>query len=302
MSRVLYSIIFHPTLNKIGTRLFKPFSSILPKKLKIPVIGLFHISISAEVRLKMQAHYTSHLSRLLFWEGVKGWEYDTIKLFVPLIKNAEVFLDIGANVGYYSLVASGLNPTIKIIAFEPFPDAYDALTDNVQLNKFTNIQSEKVALSDSKGSATFFYKKNPVFPDYKYQLAGDNGLVDYDEDERFKTIVSTLTLDEYLDTQNLEKIDIIKMDTETTEYFILKGGKKSIHKFNPIILCEVLKGFNEEKMEELLQELEYVFFKVTKTGLRKVHAISTNSSHQNQYFFVPNSKIYLVAELVSIDR
>jgi hypothetical protein len=42
MSRVLYSIIFHPTLNKIGTRLFKPFSSILPKKLKIPIIGFFY--------------------------------------------------------------------------------------------------------------------------------------------------------------------------------------------------------------------------------------------------------------------
>jgi len=295
----IFKFIFIPIINFPLSRILRPFSSWIPVKYHFPVIGKYHLQIDTNHSIYLEGHYTSHLSKLIFWQGVRGWEYDNIRLFIELIQKSDTFLDIGANIGYYSLLASGLQPHIRTIAFEPFPDAYAALNDNIQINGFKNIQAESIALSDQKGTFDFFYKVNPTFKDYKYQLAGDNGLVDYDEDVRQQSTVNTITLDEYMESQNLDQIDLMKMDTETTEYFILKGGQKTLSKFQPIIMCEVLKGFHEKELEELLRSLNYTFFKVTPMGLKASDTIIQNKTHQNQYFFVPTQKHDLIQDLIA---
>ncbi len=67
------------------------------------------------------ANPTSYGSKQLFWHGHQGFEASLFPLFVDLIRDASVFFDVGANIGYYSLLASVYNPSIEVHAFEPLP-------------------------------------------------------------------------------------------------------------------------------------------------------------------------------------
>lgn len=286
--------IFIPGINRILSRLLRPFAKLIPVRYHFPVMGFFKVNVSRVVSFYIEGHLTSYITTVCFWEGIKGFEYNSIRIFTDLVKEANLFIDIGANIGYYSLLAASINNRLNVIAFEPFHDACEALKLNITYNRFSNIRVEKTALSDKPGNATFYYTIHKDFPDYKYQLGGKNSLVELRDSLYGKTEVSTMTLDDYAMQNTIDVADLIKMDTEATEYFILKGSETLIKRCKPIILCEVLTGTNEEEMEELMLRLGYGFYKVEDKGLRPESSLKNLPDHKNDYFFVPGEKEYLI--------
>ncbi len=257
-------------------------------------MGFFKVRINKNASFYIEGHLTSYITTVCFWQGIKGFEYDSVKIFSGLIKSLHVFIDIGANNGYYSLVAASLNDRLKVIAFEPFHDAYEAFKVNIAYNRFRNIQVEEIALSDKAADATLYYSIHQDFPDYKYQLGGKNSLVELRDSLYGKTEVITMTLDDYAIQNGVDEADVIKMDTEATEYFILKGAETLIKRCQPIILCEVLTGFNEDKLEELLLRLDYSFYQIEANGLRMKSSLINSPKHKNDYFFIPAGKEHLI--------
>ena len=98
-------------------------------------------------------HYGYQVENDLFWKGLKHFEATTLNLWKELAKKAKTIIDIGANTGVFSLVAGAVNPTAKIIAFEPLPDNYNKLQANVRLNNF-NIVAHRIAISNQSGETT----------------------------------------------------------------------------------------------------------------------------------------------------
>lgn len=285
-----FRFLFFPPVNWVISRALRPFGRLLPEKLRFPVVGFFRVRIDRTTSIRVEGHYTSLVTRLLFWKGVSGFEYDNVRTLIPLLKDARVFIDIGANIGYYSLVAAAINPGLKIIAFEPFPDAFEVMNRNIRANGFSNIHTERLALSNVTGQANFFYKVNKDFPHDKYQLAGDIGLVDYYHGDMRTTQVMTTTLDDYVTQNNLGAVDIMKVDTETTEHLVLKGGLDTLRRFSPIIQSEVLTGYNETQLEEVLRDLGYSFYKVKGAKLVQRSTLQEGSEQKTDYFFVPHGK------------
>jgi FkbM family methyltransferase len=158
------------------------------------------------------------------------WEEESIKYFydcVPVDKKVNI-LDIGAQSGLYSLYAKFL-PLATFYAFEPFIPTFDLLNENIQLNNITNIHTYNLGLSNKK--------ENTVLN----TSLSHNGLHTLGNPLRFSDVldieIEVDTIDNLFFDRDIP-LDFIKIDTEGWEYFILKGGEKTIKKYKPMIQLE----------------------------------------------------------------
>jgi FkbM family methyltransferase len=135
-----------------------------------------------------------------------------------------VMLDIGANMGYYSVRAGQLAHRGKVFAFEPDPGNFATLTKNLVLNQITNVQPINAALSDKPDTLRLY--KHP-FNVGDYRLYNDGDFTEFVD-------VPTLRVDEVVQ----ERIDLIKIDVQGYEYFALKGAEKLLTTYKPVIVSE----------------------------------------------------------------
>ena len=134
MIQTLYKIIYQEKINLVLRNLNKFLRPVLPKTIQIPPSGILEVKIPGGRNvLKIKTNQTSYFTQLFFWEdGIQQFEYTNI--FLQLIKEITTFYDIGANIGYYSLIAAMENKNMKIISFEPARGPLYYFRENVRLN------------------------------------------------------------------------------------------------------------------------------------------------------------------------
>lgn len=248
--------------------------------------------------LILNTNQTSHLTKELFWDGPENFEYTPV--FTELIRNVSSFYDIGANIGYFSLVAALLNPKIKVTSFEPANGPYHYLVKNVASNKLSEqIKIEKVALSDTKGEIEFNEVKNLKYGYLHYNLAGEGTTASGRTHKNFiKYIVPTTTLDEYV-KQHQRPVELMKIDTEGTEHFILNGGKQVLEQHHPIVICETLFNMIEGKLEAIMKSYGYRMFNHVPQGLQEVQTIVRKEDNGvRNCFFVHPSRLHLIEKFI----
>ena len=165
------------------------------------------------------------------------YEPATTRLFQETLQPGMVVIDIGAHVGYYTLLAAKLvGPTGKIYAFEPEPGNNETLNKNIELNKYSNIEAIRMAMSDKEGNATMYLTSLD---------SGRHSLFQHDLPKRGNTVVETTTLDRFWESTEWPRIDLIKIDVEGAEVAVLDGMTrmleelprlKIIIEFNPTLL------------------------------------------------------------------
>jgi FkbM family methyltransferase len=213
----------------------------------------------------------------------------------------DCFLDVGSNIGYYSLLASLSNPNLKSYAFEPAMGPKYFLQKNIELNSFnSSIKAIDLALSEKNGQIEFYEVENKKYKYLKHNLAGEGNAGTKTKSRNFiKNLVQTTTLDDFVKQENLQKIDLLKIDTEGTEINILKTGRDAILKFQPIIICETLYDTIEDELDYFFNELDYTFFNHTSVGLKKTISLKRESDDGiRNCFFVPKSKLDLISKFV----
>ncbi|MGC2526754.1 MAG: FkbM family methyltransferase [Candidatus Acidiferrum sp.] len=129
-----------------------------------------------------------------------------------------VFYDIGANVGFYSLLASNLIDPGKVFAFEPLPVNISYLRRHLELNRRRNVEVLEIAISDLEGEACF-----------EEEATGSMGRLA----DQGKLCVRTSTLDALLQAQKIPPPDYIKMDIEGEELRALLGAADCFRKYKP---------------------------------------------------------------------
>jgi FkbM family methyltransferase len=295
-------LIHKNPINLILRRVLQPFKSTIPSKFHFAINGTETIKLTEGKSMLFHANPTSNLLRVLFWRGIEGFEFAPYKVFVKLAKRSNVFFDIGANIGYYSLVAKIFNPKITVHGFEPLPSANKYFKINVELNKLNDITVHEVALTNFNGTARFFSNLNPRFPNETDHLYGDNSL-NSEATGNIKKIefdVRTQTLDSFVieKLESSQKIDLIKLDTEGTENLVLEGANNVLSHHRPIIMCEVIKGFIERELEKILLDHQYKFYEVNFSGLKEVTTLKVDSGKLD-FFFVPIEKTTSVSDLLA---
>jgi FkbM family methyltransferase len=292
--QLIYRLIYHPFINSILRGLTKPFKSSLSPKYRLPPSGSISFQVSEKKKVKLITNQTSYLTQLVYWNGYENFEYS--KLFVNLIKEIDHFWDIGANIGYYSLIAAKVNPNIKVVAFEPAPEPLHFLKRNVSVNKLSNIRVESLALSDKNGELTFYEIKNQKYKYLKYNLAGEGNAGSKTTGRNFsKTTVQGIKADDYLIGSSIGNIDLIKIDTEGTEHLILQNAESILLGMKPIIICETLFNKIEKELNAVMIKHGYEFYNHTADGLQKVDSIEREIDNGVlNCFFVHPSKLHLI--------
>jgi FkbM family methyltransferase len=159
-------------------------------------------------------------------------------LIKRLLPSRHFFLDIGANVGYYTVLAAMINPECRIHSFEPSPSTFGVLSENVAANHLLNVQVHQLALGDKTGTLKF-----NIYADQAFNSpgAGTNDKHHFFKNGPLRVIdVPSVRLDEFLAEHHLPQPDIVKLDVEGFELFVLKGANKLLASDNPpVLLCEV---------------------------------------------------------------
>ncbi len=297
MKTFFYRVIYSKYINFILRYINKFFYPVLPKKIKIPPSGTVKVKINSN-KLIFATNQTNYITHLLFWEGYKNFEYTDI--FLSLIKNVDSFFDIGANIGYYSLIAAITNPEIRVYSFEPAEGPFHYLKKNIKRNNLINIKAEKIAISEKTGEIEFFETYSKKYKYIKYNLGGESNAAHEKHHKNFKkSVVKTETLDNYFKKSEATSIDLIKLDTEGTEPLILSKSTEVINLMKPIIICETLFNTTEEELENILKPFNYEFYNHTKNGLKLVNTIKrTQDNGVRNCFFVHPSKKHLIEEFI----
>ncbi|MCL6265043.1 FkbM family methyltransferase [Flagellimonas myxillae] len=291
----LRSVIYQPQINWILRNVCKLFSVLIPEHLKLHPSGSIKVRIGGSSSFMLKTNPTSYITRQIFWNGPMAFEYTPI--FKDLINKVDTFWDIGANIGYYSVLGSTVNPQLKVRAFEPSEGPKKYLEENIRLNGLSGqIQLEPIALSNFKGEIEFHQIVNPKFPSMP-NLSGEHNMGTKKNLPASKVQVKTFPLDDYVPSQ--EKIDLIKIDTEGAEVEILKGSIRTITAHQPIIIVETLFNKNEAAIEAILKDLGYAFYNHTQKGLQKTETlIRSEDDGVRDCFCVTPSKKSLIEEFV----
>jgi len=220
--------------------------------------------------------YQYHVENELFWGGIeKGWEKESVTLWVKLSKIHNHVLDIGANTGLFSVITKTINPKANVVAFEPMPKIFEKLKYNVELNNL-DVKMTTLALSDYDGEATIY----PTNLEHVYSVTVNQKRDDIKVPVH-EVKIQTIRLDHYIEKNKIENVDLIKIDVETHEPQVLDGMGVYLKKFKPTFLIEIQSDEIAQKIEKLTEGCGYQYYNIDEnSGITKVDKL-TKSSYFN---------------------
>lgn len=171
-------------------------------------------------------------------------EREQTAAFVREVLPGYTVFDIGANVGYYTILASRLvGPQGMVAAFEPVPRNIDFLQEHISLNNAANVLVVPLACSDTPGTTSFYLGSN--FATGSLHGAGEQVVS-----------VDKTTLDEFIEREGLIP-DVIKIDVEGAEIEVLAGGRHTIPTHKPTIFLSTHSPELRESCKEVLEKYGY---------------------------------------------
>ena len=281
-----------PLLNNLATTTLRGLFAVAGRQPEflikhLPRTGVTAIELPNGRILKLEATREEWTSSQLFWRGWQGYEPETVGLFYRLAQSGGTIIDVGAHIGFYSLLASFANSKNKIFAFEPLERVFASLERNVKLNKIENVRCFRGAVGAASGIQDFYFpdEDHPVSSSLRSEM-----LLATCPSESIKRVpVSVVTLDEFIADQGITKVDLIKLDTERTEHDVLAGANKVLQRDEPDIICEVWPDAgNKLLLENILRPLGYRFFQLMAEGPVERQEIIGDENFLN-YFFTKKS-------------
>lgn len=212
-------------------------------------------------------------------------EANLTNLFLRLLKSGDCFLDIGAHVGFYSMLASELvGPAGRVIGFEPTPWTHALLLDNTRLLK--NVEIEHLALDEKPGQINF----TDYGPGYgAYNSANREWALSFVSNKKSKQITANVTtIDVYCHEHKIQP-QVIKIDTEGLEYRVLRGGRTLLSpengKMRPVVTLEVAGGErwadNQQEAINLLRQWGYRAHEITLDGRLSTAKLQQSYAYDN---------------------
>ena len=206
--------------------------------------------------LKLRLNLGNDLSRQQFVAGCL--DPNEFALLDKLLTPGMVFLDAGANEGWYTVFAAHrVGNTGTVWAFEPSTREMEHLAANVRLNGLANVRPFCLALADEDTHAELLVAGN--------EHSGHNtlGQLVYESELSSREPVLVRRLDSLLQENSLDRLDFLKIDTEGAEARVLAGARAALSRFRPLILLEVndpslkAQGSSRESLIHFLESQAY---------------------------------------------
>jgi len=219
-------------------------------------------------------HFTLYLPTGAYYFGPEAlagtYERDTVVVLQDLLSPGMTMVDLGAHVGYLSLVAARcVGPSGRVYAFEPQPETHDLLLKNIEANGYGNvIRPVRTAVSNTTGSVALFKAEKDCMEASFYPTPGAS---------LHKVVVEMTTLDAFFAAEGWPTVHLVKMDIEGAEKVALEGMRELsarnpdlilIMEFNPDV--QAAAGVTPEELFETLSALGFRKFSAIQGGLKPV--------------------------------
>lgn len=211
------------------------------------------------------------------------YDPEETRFLLSLLKPGDVFVDVGANVGYYSLLAADtVGPSGAVHAFEPIPQNLATLKANVSRNGLSNVVANQVAVTDGTSENITLYLRDGV---------SNSGWASIAKSTKYKNIpfhVHTTTIDHYLKIHGVSRVSLMKLDIEGAEPQALRGATELLCQEDaPDIICEInpfllhQAGSSSRVVKQIIADHGYRLYKITSAGLVRLNAETEETSMCN---------------------
>jgi FkbM family methyltransferase len=221
--------------------------------------GDFDLDLPLGGSVRIHASGDDTVTSGLFWWGWRSHEPETLRLFQALCRRAVTVIDVGAHIGLFTLVAAAsVKAGGTVYAFEPLPNCFERLRENLALNGFDNTQIFAAAVGSEMSTKDFYFINGIATP-----MMGGLATMFADDQNMSAMKVPVLTLDETIGDR---RVDLVKLDTETTEADVLAGMRTILARDRPTIITEVWDQQRGEALTAILKPLGYRFFALEQSG------------------------------------
>jgi FkbM family methyltransferase len=210
------------------------------------------------------------------------YEQVDFNLVSRLLEDGQTVMDIGANIGWYTLQIAATFPTTKVLAFEPIPNTYNYLRRNVELNQAVNVMIHNFGFWNKTDTLTFYF-----YP----EGSGNASIANVAEKKDARQIRCPVTrLDDFVIEHDL-RIDFIKCDVEGAEKYVFEGATQTIRRDMPIVYTEMLRkwsakfNYHPNQIIEFFSDLGYRCY-VARNGFLNEFLIMDDTTPQTNFFFL----------------
>lgn len=235
-------------------------------------------TIRTRYGFRMRLDLADWLGQYIYLTG--GYEPPTARLIAGLIQPGDTVIDIGANAGFFTLLAATrVKESGRVLAFEPIPAVRAALERNIKLNGVRWVSLHGVALSNAVGTLTMY--EGPR------NHRGLSSLRPLDQAAATHS-VAVKRLDDWLPV--LGRVKLIKLDVEGAEQHVVEGMAALISRDMPYIVVEVTDaylqkmGHSAASLLSLLNQKGYLVYRIGDDGLRQIEDPSTSWDAQFNAF------------------
>jgi FkbM family methyltransferase len=215
----------------------------------------------------------------------KYYEKPESLVWLEFCNSADVIFDVGANVGYYSLLAAS-DPLKQVFSFEPVSFTFEKLRRNIALNKFRNVTAVRSVVSNRAEAIKIYFRDSLNM--------GMSSVVPSQENTAFEE-VQGITLDEFVRQKEIKRVDLVKIDVEGSEVLVLEGMKSVLTHSRPALMMEVTQetlerfGYTVENLYKYLGDLGYQAYDII--GERVISKIHTPKEKIGLLLFVHSDAI-----------
>lgn len=289
INKIIRYIWFHPNNRKKQfLSLSKFFGWQLYKR-----ITHHHLDIQLLQNLKLRCYPDSQSASAAIYCGL--YDYDEMNFVLRYLREEDSFLDIGANIGIYTLLAASKIKSGCIYSFEALPTNYLRLEENINLNNLTQVKPLSIAIADSVGSVTI---SNNTKSDSKAFITTNT------TDTAAESLqIPSSTLDNLLHTGNLNHLTLAKMDIEGAEILALKGATSLLQQQRPHVwILELFNGVNHDYCKQdivnLLQDYGYGLYHYN-ADTNQLQSITLESVRTDNVLAIANSALNFVHSRLS---
>jgi FkbM family methyltransferase len=226
-----------------------------------------------EMKLDLDPDRPNEKTILSFLEIGKSFEPDVAHLFVKVLGAGDVVLDVGANVGFLTLLAALLvGPTGHVVAYEPDPENLARLRANLDLNDLRNVTVVEKAVTNRVAEVEFYINSDNSGGNALWDPAQYPGNLKSLANPKRVTVPGT-TLDAEWARLGLPAPRLVKIDTEGAEQRVLEGMRDLLARHQPRFVVAELHGFglvkmgaSQEGLRGIIESLGYSTFALIRSG------------------------------------
>ena len=248
-----------------------------------------HLDINLLPQVKLRCYPNSYSASAALYCGL--YDYDEMNFLLRYLRSEDLFIDVGANIGIYSLLACSIIDRGQVYSFEALSTNYQRLQENIELNNFTQAKLFSLAISDRSGNISF-------------NVTGNDSTAFIGEDSQANTIVvPTDTLDNIAKNIEIDNLTLVKMDIEGAELLALKGARSLLQQQRPEVwileINDTVEHFGHTKKDiiDFLQSYNYDLYHYDAKK-NQISLVDWSKHQGNNVLAIANSALDFVRDRI----